>query len=67
MSIFDYIFKKDISQEENPNRLSSYRYAAELICSSWNSLDLSIIEPYIDDNVTWSGGVPHQVIHGKKD
>ena len=66
MSIFDYIFKKDVFQEENPSRLSSYRHAAELICSSWNSLDLSIVEPYIDDNVTWSGGVPHQVIHGKK-
>ena len=28
---------------------------------SWNSLDLSIIEPYIDENVTWSGGVPHLI------
>lgn len=65
MGIFDYIFKRDSSNKENPNKLSSYRQAAELICSSWNSLDISIIKPYLDDNVKWSGGTPQRVIHGK--
>lgn len=54
MGIFDYIIQRDLSEEQNPRRLSSYRQAAELICSCWNSLDISIIEPYLDENVTCS-------------
>lgn len=67
MSIFDYIFHRDSSQQKNPNKLSSYRQAAELICLCWNKLDMSFLEPYLDDNVVWKGGVPHKVLHGKKD
>lgn len=66
MGIFDYIFDKNASKKKKPNRLSSYREAAELICSCWNSLDMKLIEPYLDENVTWSGGVPHKEIRGKK-
>ena len=55
MSIFDYILKREKSKEQNPNRLSSYRQAAELICSCWNNLDVSIIEPFLDDNIVWHG------------
>ncbi len=66
MDIFDYIINKESSSQENPNRLSSYRQAAELICICWNSLDMSPIEPFLDDNVTWKGGVPEKVIQGKE-
>ena len=66
MGIFDYIFDKNASKKKKPNRLSSYRETAELICSCWNSLDMKLIEPYLDENVTWSGGVPHKEIRGKK-
>ena len=66
MDIFDYILDKDSSIKDSPNKLSSYRQAAELICSCWNSLDMSFIEPFLDDNVVWSGGVPHKVINGKE-
>ena len=66
MGIFDYIFDKNASKKKKPNRLSSYREAAELICSCWNSLDMNLIAPYLDENVTWSGGVPHKEIRGKK-
>lgn len=65
MGIFDYIFNRDSSKKDNPNKLSSYRQAAELICSSWNRLDASIIEPYLDENVKWNGGTPHREISGK--
>lgn len=64
MDIFDYIIQRDSSDS---SRLSSYRQAAELICSCWYSLDMSAIEPFLDENVVWSGGVPHKVIHGKRD
>ena len=67
MSIFDYIFHRDSSQEKNPNKLSSYRQAAELICLCWNKLDMCSLEPYLDENVVWKGGVPHKVLHGRKD
>ena len=63
MDIFDYIIQRDSSDS---SRLSSYRQAAELICSCWYSLDMSAIEPFLDENVVWSGGVPHKVIHGKR-
>ena len=66
MGIFDYIFYKNASKKKKTNRLSSYRETAELICSCWNSLDMNLIEPYLDENVTWSGGVPHKEIRGKK-
>ena len=66
MDIFDYIIKRNTSQKENPNRLSSYRQAAELICLCWNRLDMSHIEPYLDENMIWKGGEPHKVINGKE-
>lgn len=66
MSIFDYIFNRDSSDKQNPGRLSSYRQAAELMCMCWNKLDMSFIEPYLDENMLWQGGVPHKVINGKE-
>ena len=66
MDIFNYVFDKDSSKELNPNKLSSYRQAAELICYCWNSLDMSPLEPFLDENVVWSGGVPKRVINGKQ-
>lgn len=63
---FDYIIKRNAAQEEEPNRLSSYRQAAELICLCWNRLDMSYIEPYLDDNMIWKGGVPHRVVNDKE-
>ena len=66
MNIFDDIFKRNTSQKENPNRLSSYRKAAELICLCWNKLDMSYIEPYLDENMVWEGGEPHKVVNGKE-
>lgn len=65
MGIFDYIFQKNSSEEENPNKLSSYRQAAELICLCWNRMDMSFVEPYLDEDMVWKGGVPHRVINGK--
>lgn len=55
MSIFDYIFNRDSSEERDSHKLSSYRQAAELICSCWNRLDVSIIEPYLHEDMTWEG------------
>lgn len=66
MDFFDHIINRFAVQDENPGRLSSYRQAAELICMCWNQLDVSIIEPYLDDNVTWKGGQPNREIHGKE-
>ena len=66
MNYFDYIFDKNTAQKENPGKLSSYREAAELMCKCWNNLDMSFIEPYLDENVKWSGGVPYKVINGKE-
>lgn len=66
MGIFDYIFKKNISEKQNPGKLFSYRQAAELICMCWNKLDMSFIKPYLDDNMTWIGGVPNRVVNGKE-
>lgn len=66
MDFFDYIFKRNASDKENPGKLSSYREAAELICMCWNRLDMSFIEPYLDENMKWEGGVPHKVINGKE-
>lgn len=43
MNFFDYIFNRNVSQKENPGRLSSYRQAAELICMCWNKLDMSFM------------------------
>lgn len=31
----------------------------------WNELDMRFIEPYLDENMVWKGGVPHKVINGK--
>ncbi len=67
MDIFDYIFNRDLSEKQNPGKLSSYRQAAELICLCWNRLDMSYIEPYLDENVVWTGGVPDRTLHGKKE
>ena len=65
MDIFDYIFNRDSSEEQNPGRLSSYRQAAELICMCWNRLDMSDIEPFLDENVVWSRWTSNETIHGK--
>ena len=65
MDFFDYIINRNAAQEENPDRLSSYRQAAELICLCWNRLDMSFVEPYLDEEMVWKGGVPHRVINGK--
>ncbi len=67
MNFFDYIINRNAAQKENPGKLSSYREAAELICMCWNRLDMSFIEPYLDENVKWSGGVPEREIFGKAD
>lgn len=66
MDIFNYVFDKNSAKELDPNKLSSYRQAAELICYCWNILDMSPLEPFLDENVVWSGGVPHRVINGKQ-
>ena len=65
MDFFDYILNRNAAQEENPDRLSSYRQAAELICLCWNRLDMSFVEPYLDEEMVWKGGAPHRVINGK--
>ena len=65
MDFFDYIINRNAAQKENPGQLSSYREAAELICMCWNELDMRFIEPYLDENMVWKGGVPHKVINGK--
>lgn len=65
MNIFDHIFHRESSAEQNKGKLSSYRQAAELICMCWNRLDMSIVEPFLDENVVWKGGIPHKVINGK--
>lgn len=62
MDLFNHFFNRNAAQNETPNRLSSYRQAAELICLCWNKLDMSFIEPYLDQNMVWKGGVPHRVI-----
>ena len=56
---------RNAAQEKNPGKLSSYRQAAELICLCWNRLDMSFVEPYLDEDMVWKGGVPHRVINGK--
>ena len=65
MDFFDYIINRNAAQEENPDRLSSYRQVAELICLCWDRLDMSFVEPYLDEEMVWKGGVPHRVINGK--
>ena len=65
MDFYDYIINRNAAQEENPGKLSSYRQAAELICMCWNRLDMSFVEPYLDEKMVWKGGVPHRVINGK--
>ena len=65
MDFYDYIINRNAAQEKNPGKLSSYRQAAELICLCWNRLDMSFVEPYLDENMVWKGGVPHRVINGK--
>ena len=65
MDFYDYIINRNAAQEKNPGKLSSYRQAAELICLCWNRLDMSFVEPYLDEEMVWKGGVPHRVINGK--
>ncbi len=65
MNLFDYIINRNAAQEENPGKLSSYRQAAELICLCWNRLDMSFVEPYLDEDMVWKGGVPDKTINGK--
>ena len=66
MDFFDFIINRNAAQKENPGKLSSYREAAELICKCWNNLDISYLEPYLDENMVWQGGVPYRVINGKE-
>ena len=66
MDFFDYIINRNAAQKANPGKLSSYREAAELICLCWNKLDMSSVEPYLDEDMIWKGGVPHKVINGKE-
>ena len=66
MDFFDYIINRNAAQKANPGKLSSYREAAELICMCWNRLDMSFVEPYLDENITWKGGLPHKIINGKE-
>ena len=65
MDFYDYIINRNAAQEKNSGKLSSYRQAAELICLCWNRLDMSFVEPYLDEDMVWKGGVPHRVINGK--
>ena len=65
MDFYDYIINRNAAQEENPDKLSSYRQAAELICMCWNRLNMNFVEPYLDEKLVWKGGVPHRVINGK--
>ena len=65
MDFYDYIINRNAAQEDNPGKLSSYRQAAELICMCWNRLNMSFVEPYLDEDMVWKGGVPHRVINGK--
>lgn len=65
MDFYDYIINRNAAQEKNPGKLSSYRQAAELICLCWNRQDMSFVEPYLDEEMVWKGGVPHRVINGK--
>ena len=65
MDIFDFIINRNAAQKENLGKLSSYREAAELICMCWNRLDMSFVEPYLDEEMVWKGGIPHRVINGK--
>ena len=32
---------------------------------SWNRLDMSFVEAYLDEDMVWKGGVPHRVMNGK--
>lgn len=65
MNIFDYVIGRNSAHKKNPDRLSSYRQAAELICMCWHNLDMRFLEPYLDENMIWEGGVPNKVINGK--
>ena len=65
MDIFDYIFDKDLSEKQNPGKLSSYRQAAELICLCWNRLDMSFIEPFLHEQIVWEGNALNRKIQGK--
>ncbi len=61
MSIFDYIFKRDLTKEKETESLTSHRQAAELICSCWNNMDVNIIEPYLDKDIIWHGPLPNPI------
>jgi len=51
MGLFDIIKKKVTSNSKNHLKLTSSLQAAELICSCWENLDVSIIEPYLAQSV----------------
>ncbi len=65
MDIFDFVYEKNKSIEKSPNKLSSHRHAAELICSAWNSLDVRIIEPFLDENIEVDDYTAGKHIQGK--
>ena len=55
MGISDSFFRRGSTKGQHLDRLTSYMHAAELICSCWNNLDISIIEPYLNENIVWIG------------
>ena len=57
MDFFDYIINRNAAQKENPDKLSSYREAAELICMCWNKLDMSHLvgDERYHDRLTYDG------------
>ena len=57
MNFFKHLFKKNSHKEDALIRLRSNMHAAEIICACWNNLDISIIEPYLSEDVIWKGKV----------
>jgi len=53
MDFYDYVINRNAAQKKNPGKLSSHRLAAELICLCWNRLDMSFVEPYLEEK--WFG------------
>ena len=60
MDYFDYIINRYDSSKEDSGKLSSYRQAAELICMCWNKLDMSPLEPHLDENMNWKSSLSNK-------
>ena len=67
MDIFDDIKDSGSTLKEHRGRLTSYKQAAELICMSWDKLDIDIIKPYLDDNVIWERIVAQKIVYDGKE